>query len=193
MTASPSSPRSQTHHTCAFGDAPDDTPGARIEIRALEADSFRASFDDGRAVLLRLVERQPLPGGGVRLVAEIGGTRHEAFVTPAANGTLTLDSAGIRRSIETRGRRRRAGGSTGGPALTAILAPMPARVAEILVGEAQIVDEGAPVLRIEAMKMLMTLTAPRRCRIDAVHVALAQNVEAGARLVSLGEAPLEPE
>ncbi|WLE59316.1 acetyl-CoA carboxylase biotin carboxyl carrier protein subunit [Burkholderia plantarii] len=189
MTAS----QSPTHHTCAFSDAPDDAPGARIEIRGLEADSFRASFDDGRAVLLRLVERQPLPGGGVRLVAEIDGTRHEAFVTPAANGALTLDSAGIRRSIETRGRRRRAGGSTGSPALAVILAPMPARVAEILVGEAQIVDEGAPVLRIEAMKMLMTLTAPQRCRIDAVHVALAQNVEAGARLVSLGEAPPEPE
>ncbi|MXN79314.1 acetyl-CoA carboxylase biotin carboxyl carrier protein subunit [Burkholderia sp. 4701] len=177
-----------------MSDAPGDEPPVRIDMQTLEADSYRASFGNGDTLLLRIVSRETLPDGVVRLVADAGGARHDVLVSPSAHGGVTLDYAGIHRTVDTRGARRSAAGARGGgrAAHAAIVAPMPARIAEILAAESAVIDEGAPVVRIEAMKMLMTLVAPRRCRIEAVHVAVAENVEAGALLVSLADADADP-
>ncbi|WP_231753748.1 acetyl-CoA carboxylase biotin carboxyl carrier protein subunit [Burkholderia savannae] len=182
-------PLLHTSYTGTLSGAPEDEPPARIDVRTLEAGTYRATFNDGDSLLLRLVSRESLPDGVVRLVADANGTRHDILVSPAANGGVTLDYAGIRRTVDTRGARRRAAGSRGGgrSTHTAIAAPMPARIAEVLVVESDVVEEGAPVVRIEAMKMLMTLSAPLRCRIEAVHVAVADNVDAGALLVSFAD------
>ncbi|AIO66585.1 acetyl-CoA carboxylase biotin carboxyl carrier protein subunit [Burkholderia oklahomensis] len=184
-------PLLRTTYTGALSDAPEDEPPVRIDVQTLEPDVYRATFGDGHTLLLRLISRESLPDGVVRLVAEADGAHHDVLLTPAARGGMTLDYAGIHRAIGTRGARRGSNGTRRGggrAAHAAITAPMPARIAEILVAESDVVDEGAPVVRIEAMKMLMTLTAPRRCRIETVHVAAAVNVEAGALLVSVADA-----
>lgn len=178
-----------TSYSGTLSDTSGDEPPVRIDVQTLEADSYCATFGDGDVLLLRVVSREMLPNGTVRLVAEADGERFDILVSSARDG-VALDYAGIHRTIDTRGARRRTAGVRGEDlaAHAAIIAPMPARIAEILVAESDIVDEGAPVVRIEAMKMLMTLSAPRRCQIKAVYVAVTENVEAGTLLVSLVDA-----
>jgi 3-methylcrotonyl-CoA carboxylase alpha subunit len=71
--------------------------------------------------------------------------------------------------------------SAGGGKVTA---PIPGRVARILVAAGDAVVRGAPLLVIEAMKMELTLTAPRDGTIDAVHPRVDEMVQDGTELVT---------
>jgi acetyl/propionyl-CoA carboxylase alpha subunit len=169
---------------------PEDCPPVSATVQPLETDIYRVAFDDGQALMLGIRHHEVLADGTVRLVAEVEGTRHEVLLTRGASAELVLDHGGIHRSIvprsETRSTWRSAAGA-GKNRHAAVSAPMPARIAEILVGESDVVEEGAPLIRIEAMKMVMTLSSPRRGRIEAIHVAVAANVSAGDRLISLAD------
>lgn len=66
-----------------------------------------------------------------------------------------------------------------------ILAPMPGRIAKLLVQENAVVAKGDGLAVIEAMKMQNEIRAPRAGKIEKVNVAEGEGVEMGARLMRL--------
>lgn len=67
----------------------------------------------------------------------------------------------------------------------AILAPIPGLVVKVLVAENDEIEEGQPLLLLEAMKMENELRALRPGRIKQVKVAAGQRVEQHAVLIVL--------
>ncbi|HEV2499429.1 MAG TPA: biotin/lipoyl-containing protein [Terriglobia bacterium] len=66
-----------------------------------------------------------------------------------------------------------------------ILAPMPGRIAKLLVQENAVVAKGDGLAVIEAMKMQNEIRAPRAGKIGKVNVSEGEGVEMGARLLRL--------
>ena len=67
----------------------------------------------------------------------------------------------------------------------AMMAPMPATVAKLLVAPGQPVAEGETVLVLEAMKMELPVRSPRAGVVKAVHCAQGELVQPGVALVDL--------
>lgn len=63
--------------------------------------------------------------------------------------------------------------------------PMPGKVVEIHVAEGDAVEEGAPILVLEAMKMQNDLKSPVAGTVAKVHVKPGQNVEATTVMVEI--------
>jgi 3-methylcrotonyl-CoA carboxylase alpha subunit len=70
-----------------------------------------------------------------------------------------------------------------------VLAPMPGRIVLVKTKVGDDVAEGQELLVMEAMKMELTLKAPRAGRIDTVQAVAGEFVEADATLVKLEVAP----
>ena len=68
-----------------------------------------------------------------------------------------------------------------------LTAPMPGRVAQLLVAPGDRVRRGQPVMVVEAMKMEHTIAAPRDGVVAAVHYRAGDLVEEGALLLALAE------
>ncbi len=66
-------------------------------------------------------------------------------------------------------------------------APYQSVVVELLVAVGDVLEPGQPVLRLEAMKVVNTLTSPRACVVDKVCVTAGQSVEVGYQLVGFAE------
>jgi 3-methylcrotonyl-CoA carboxylase alpha subunit len=64
-----------------------------------------------------------------------------------------------------------------------IVAPMHGRVIALFVEQGQIVEEGARLAVVEAMKMEHALAAPRAGRIEGLAAAVGETVEQGQRLM----------
>jgi len=64
-----------------------------------------------------------------------------------------------------------------------VLAPIPGRITQILVKPGDVVEKGASLLVLEAMKMELTLSAPAAGQVDAVRYAVGDMVKEGAELV----------
>jgi len=62
-------------------------------------------------------------------------------------------------------------------------APMPGKVVTLMAEPGAIVEKGAPLLVLEAMKMEHTITAPRKGKVVSFHVAAGDQVADGAELV----------
>jgi biotin carboxyl carrier protein len=62
---------------------------------------------------------------------------------------------------------------------------MPGRVVRVLAAAGDAVEEGQPVLVLEAMKMQNEIKSPRRGRISRVHFSAGDYVEAGSILFSV--------
>jgi pyruvate carboxylase subunit B len=62
---------------------------------------------------------------------------------------------------------------------------MPGIVVDVLVGLGAAVDEGQPLLILEAMKMQNEISAPRAGVVREIHVAAGEAVDAGTTLVTL--------
>lgn len=75
----------------------------------------------------------------------------------------------------------------GGP----VNAVMPGVVVELLVAEGDTVEEGQPLLILEAMKMQNEIGAPAAGIVQSLHVAAGTAVGAGDKLVTLGALPEE--
>ena len=63
-----------------------------------------------------------------------------------------------------------------------IVAPMPGKVTAVLVEEGEAVEAGVPLLRLEAMKMEHTLTAPHGGIVELLNCVAGDMVEEGAEL-----------
>ncbi len=66
-----------------------------------------------------------------------------------------------------------------------VAAPMPGKVIKVMVAVGDLVEEGQPVLIVEAMKMEHTLRAPRKGAVIALQCVDGQQVEAGVPLVEI--------
>ena len=62
-------------------------------------------------------------------------------------------------------------------------APMPGKVVTLIAEPGVVVEKGAPLLVLEAMKMEHTITAPRKGKVISFHVAAGDQVADGAELV----------
>jgi biotin carboxyl carrier protein len=66
---------------------------------------------------------------------------------------------------------------------------MPGVVVSLLVTEGDVVEEGQPLLVLEAMKMQNEIAAPAAGSVRLIHVQEGEAVSAGAKLVELEVAP----
>ncbi|MFC5145551.1 biotin carboxylase N-terminal domain-containing protein [Streptomyces aureoversilis] len=75
-----------------------------------------------------------------------------------------------------------------------LLAPMPGTVVRLADGVAEgcVVEEGQPLLWLEAMKMEHRIVAPSAGTLTALHAAPGRQVEVGALLAVVTEEPKEP-
>jgi len=69
-----------------------------------------------------------------------------------------------------------------------VVAPIPARVTHVLVQAGDIVSKGMAVIVLEAMKMEITLTAPRDGTIDVIRYVVGDMVEEGTELIHFADA-----
>ncbi|HXV03169.1 MAG TPA: biotin carboxylase N-terminal domain-containing protein [Gaiellaceae bacterium] len=80
------------------------------------------------------------------------------------------------------------GGGAGGADASALTAPMPGTVIQVLAKEGDRIAHRQPLLVLEAMKMETPLVAPYDATVKAVHVAEGDRVAGGAVLVELDPA-----
>jgi len=78
--------------------------------------------------------------------------------------------------------------ATSAPAAARVTAPIPARVARILVAPGAVVRRGAPLVVLEAMKMELTLFAPADGTVATVRHQVDDMVEEGTQLVTFVQA-----
>lgn len=83
-------------------------------------------------------------------------------------------------------------GRQGGAAGSQLKAPMPGRVVRVLVSVGQVVERGAPVVIVEAMKMENELRAPAAGTVLRVHASEGAAVDSGQLLVELELTPSIP-
>jgi biotin carboxyl carrier protein len=132
----------------------------------------------------RIDWRRPQPGIYSLL---IDGRSYEVFMEEA-DGRCTVHLGNRTfaiRAIDVR-RHRRASAEAGAPdGVVRITAPIPGRVARILVTAGQQVALGDGVVVVEAMKMENELRAPRNGVVGCVEVVEGQGVEGGALLATI--------
>jgi 3-methylcrotonyl-CoA carboxylase alpha subunit len=128
--------------------------------------------------------RGELTGSG-ELAAEIAGRRVNARAT-VHTGELTLlvDGRRYRFGLDEQGGEGLGAENAGGR----LTAPMPGRVLAVLVEPGTRVRRGEPLLVLEAMKMEHTIAAPADGVVKEVHFKAGQQVEEGARLMSMESA-----
>ncbi|MBZ5546086.1 MAG: acetyl-CoA carboxylase biotin carboxyl carrier protein subunit [Acidobacteriia bacterium] len=123
----------------------------------------------------------------------VNGRSYEAqVVTSSPTGTpgeasrvVTVGTLDFQVSVHDPRRRRGAASLAAADGPQEIHAPMPGKIARILVSRHQEVVAGAGLLVIEAMKMQNELRAPRAGRVEEIYVEEGKGVEAGTRLVRL--------
>ena len=108
--------------------------------------------------------------------------RAAADAAPVA-GTAAATSHGPASQTEDAGAAGAAGAASAAGA--DLSAPMPATVTAVLVGPGDEVSEGDPVVRLEAMKMELVVSAPRAGRVAAVHCRNGDLVQPGRPLLDL--------
>lgn len=140
----------------------------RIGDRWMEADFVEV----GRYIRsLRLED-----GTQFSLVHHVDGTIHEVSLGGATVRVEIIDPLAAKRV-------KREDETGGGGVVTA---PMPGRVARVLVARGDSVRKGAGLLILEAMKMENEIPAPKDGVVEEVLVSPGQTVEGGAELIQIG-------
>src|SRR5262245_15322767 len=118
----------------------------------------------------------------------VDGRSHEATVEETPDGYRVqtgLHAIDVARLDPLRPAKGAGGGRHAGP--LPIKAVMPGRVTRVLVTAGQQVEQGAPLLVLEAMKMENEVTAPRAGVVSRITANPGSTVETGAELLVLGE------
>ena len=137
---------------------------------------FTAALSSGEGVTVTLDRFD-----GVEMALTVDGVRHEIILAVHGDiqwvraewGTMRLDA----RPLLAEPRRAAAGGSLG--------APMPGRVLDVLVEVGQAVEEGQPLMKLEAMKMEHTIRAAAAGVVEAVYYAAGDQVGVDEMLVRI--------
>jgi biotin carboxyl carrier protein len=152
--------------------------GKQIRVVELQAENGR-----WRIVL----DGQPVDADAVEIAPNIfsillRGQSHEIRVTPAANGTLTLQTGSEEFTAEIidcrawSGRRHSAVEAEG---RQQIVAPMPGKIIRLLVKAGDTVEAGQGLLVVEAMKMQNEIRSPKSGVVERLLAEEGQAVNAG--------------
>jgi len=140
----------------------------RIGNRSMEADLVDAG---GFVRSLRLSD-----GTQYSLVHHREGNRHGITIGGATIQVDVIDPLAQRR-------KRREDEIGGGGVVKAL---MPGRVVRVLVNKGDVIQKGAGLLILEAMKMENEIQAPVDGVVDEIFVSSGDTVEGGAELVHIG-------
>ena len=159
----------ERHKAGAAGQRDVRVTGVRVKIDGREIAATVAPMPDGSAMV-------EMNGRRVR----VAGARRSSSIMVAAGpfaGEFTV--------VEGRAAHR-----AGGLAAPEVDAPMPGKVLKVLVTEGQAVEQGDPLIVLEAMKMETTLYAESPAIVAKICVEAGQMVDHGARLVELKPAAM---
>jgi len=130
-------------------------------------------------------ERVPLTVSD--LVREMPGA---ATAQGAGSATASAAASGTSSATGSRTGSEEAGEAGGGGSAQAgshdgLFAPVPGKIVQVFVKPGDSVDEGTPLVVLEAMKMENELRAPKRGKVTAVLVKKGDTAERGQLLVGL--------
>jgi 3-methylcrotonyl-CoA carboxylase alpha subunit len=164
-------------------------------------DSFRLNVDGDQQILLRAAEttvaiRAMSPDAGEYRLSFDG----QSMIARSEADGISIDGAMHRTRVVQRGDELTVirGGRNQGFALIdpleppgargagedRVMAPIPARITHVLVKAGDMVTKGAALIVLEAMKMEITLTAPRDGTVDVIRYAVGDMVEEGTELIN---------
>jgi 3-methylcrotonyl-CoA carboxylase alpha subunit len=168
------------------------------------ADSFRLNGDGYQEILLRAgetvtaIRAAPRGDGTYRLVRG-----DHSVIARAGTDIVSVDGVTHRARVVRRGdeltviRRGRnhvfalvdplMPPGARGAGDDRVVAPIPARITHVLVQAGDIVTKGAALIVLEAMKMEITLTAPRDGTIDVIRYSVGDMIEEGTELIHFAE------
>jgi biotin carboxyl carrier protein len=112
----------------------------------------------------------------------LDGQSHEIHVTPAADGTLNLQTGVQEFAAEVLDPRAWSGRRHGGVEAEGrqqVVAPMPGKVVRLLVKPGEHVEAGQGLLVIEAMKMQNEIRSPKSGTVERVLAKEGQPVNSG--------------
>lgn len=107
---------------------------------------------------------------------------------PDEKGHVVVRINGVRRTVRVMDERtqlleKMGMSATAGPGSADIHAPMPGKVLQVLVAPGDEVEEDAPLLVLEAMKMENVIKASSPGKVSEVPASVGKAVEKGALLV----------
>jgi 3-methylcrotonyl-CoA carboxylase alpha subunit len=137
--------------------------------------AFRVTLGD----VTTLVDAVPTADGRLDLRLE-SGARALVSVVRTPDGAWV---SGLGFNLEAREVRQ--GASASSDASGGLEAPMPGKVVAIKAAVGDVVEKGATLLTVEAMKMEHAIKAPRRGKVSAIPVAVGELVSPGRPLVTL--------
>jgi propionyl-CoA carboxylase alpha chain len=173
-------------------------PGLPSGWRNLPSSPQTASYDGtpvtyafGRGGLAVTVDGDPVDdvrlvsATGYRVDLEVAGVRRTYEVSVAGGATYVDSSLGSTVLVEDE--RFPLPGAAAAPG--ALTAPMPGTVLRVGAETGDVVEEGAVLVVLEAMKMEHAVRAPAAGRVAEVRVTAGQQVDAGAVLVVVSDGP----
>jgi biotin carboxyl carrier protein len=126
--------------------------------------------------------------GGGKYEVTIEGDVHRFTIQGGrisdSDGPLDLEIRRARPQLVRAGGKGRGGDGR-------IKPPMPGKIAEIHVKEGDVIEDGQPLLVLEAMKMQNDIKAPFAGTVEKVHVKEGQNVESTTIMVEIAAATEE--
>ena len=161
---------------------------AVVEIVSREGDSVRAKIEiegsDTQEISFQKVER---PGGSYQVLLDDGRVL-DGRVMSSDNRTYTVTQGKPRVDVKAIDEME---SYLGGGAMDddggKVTVSMPGRVVKLLVAEGDTVEEGQPLLIVEAMKMENEVKAGRSGTVERIAVVEGESVEADATLMEVGD------
>jgi propionyl-CoA carboxylase alpha chain len=135
--------------------------------------------DRGRLVATDLPGVEVVRATPHLVTVRVDGVDHRFEVAAYDDGTVSVDSAHLHADLRRIPRFTDPQAQVGAGSL---LAPMPASVVRVAVGEGEPVEPGQPIVVLEAMKMQHTIRAHGAGTVSTLSVAVGDQVDAGSVL-----------
>ena len=153
-----------------------------LDVRELSADSFEVTCDD-RQFDVMLVDGMDLPEAGASPAAAGAAGERAMAVRPAA----PKPAAAPRPAAASRPQAAKPAASQGAGDVGSLTAPMPGVILSVDVKVGARVKRGDVLCKLEAMKMVNPLRAPKDTVVSEIAVSEGQTVAYGDVLVLFGE------
>jgi 3-methylcrotonyl-CoA carboxylase alpha subunit len=132
----------------------------------------------------QLTVRGELHPNGSDVLADLGGVRLHATLVRQGNELIVLTQGESHRltllNPLTEGMEDEVN-------IGSLAAPMPGSIIQVLVEEGQRVEQGAPLMILEAMKMEHTITAPYAGQVESFRYRVGEQVQEGVELLVISE------